>query len=64
MNNEFKLADFVQVSYLAIDPDGITEERWRNALYTGSHGGKHSVIYANGEKHLLNDQIKIRKAIA
>lgn len=58
----FKISDFVQVQYIAIDPDGVTEERWRNALYTGAHSGNHSVIYANGEQHTLNKETKIRKA--
>jgi len=59
---EFKISDFVQVEYTTIDPDGVTEQRWRNALYTGSHSGGHTVIYANGHMEVLNNQTQIRAA--
>lgn len=58
---DFQISQPVQVSYVAIDPDGVTEERWRNALYTGAHSGNHTVIYANGTQEVLNKETKIRK---
>lgn len=60
---EFRISDFVQVEYFQLDPDGITEQRWRNALYTGSHSGGHTVIYTDGSQEVLNRDRKIRKAI-
>ena len=58
---EFKTTEPVQIETTICYPDGEPITHWRNALYIEKQNGHHLVIYANGEKEVLNNQTSIRK---
>lgn len=61
MPKEFKRTDFVQVEYVAIGPDFITEHKWRNALFVAYDGDNPIVQYTDGSKEMLHGSVRIRK---
>lgn len=59
--NAFEATEPVQVETTIFYPDGEPITHWRNALYIANQDGHHVVLYANGEKEVLNNQTSIRK---